>query len=128
MTGKEIVREEAGRLARGMLALMLVSGGVLVLCGQGSVRMAVSLLIGTAFALALFVMMASNAARSVIFSPAQAGGFMRRGYALRYLLVGVYVVCAVKLPYFHPLAAILPLFFPKVILLTHSIFPKKGGK
>lgn len=127
MTGNEIVREEAGRLARGMLALMLISGGLLTLCGQGSVRMAVSLVVGTAFTLALFVLMASNVARSVGLLPERAEAYVRRGYAVRYLLAGAFVVFVIKTPYFQPLAAILPFFFPKAVLLTRSIFQRKGG-
>ena len=46
MKGYEIVREETGRMARGMAPLALIAFGVLVLAGFDPVRVGVSLLLG----------------------------------------------------------------------------------
>lgn len=128
MNQNQVVRQEAVRLARGLIALMLVVGGLLVLAGQGSVQMVASLLAGTLFAWVLFVVMACNVAKSIMQPPARAAGYIRRGYAFRYIVTGIYVFFAMTLPVAHTFAAVLPLFFPKILLLTHSIFSKKGGK
>lgn len=128
MTGFEIVREEAVHLAKGMIPLAFLTGGVLVLCGHASWRMVISLAFGTCYAWALFVLMGRNVARSVILPPGQAEACMRKGYALRYALTGAVILAVLKLPFFHPLAAILPLFFPKLVLLFGSAFQRKGGK
>ncbi|MFQ9126915.1 MAG: hypothetical protein ACLR4Z_09170 [Butyricicoccaceae bacterium] len=48
----------------------------------------------------------------------------------RYLLTGAAVFAAIRLPQLQPLAAILRLFFPKLILLWQQVHPsvRKGGR
>ena len=117
LKGYEIVREETARLARGMAPLVLIAFGV-------------SLLAGTAYSILLFAMIGRSAARAVLFPPAQGTRIVRRGYFFRYLLTGAAVFAAIRLPQLQPLAAILPLFFPKVILLWQQVRPsaRKGGE
>ena len=117
LKGYEIVREETARLARGMAPLVLIAFGI-------------SLLAGTAYSILLFAMIGRSAARAVLFPPAQGTRIVRRGYFFRYLLTGAAVFAAIRLPQLQPLAAILPLFFPKVILLWQQVRPsaRKGGE
>ena len=105
-TGMQIVREETRRMLRGMAPLTLIAFGVFVLAGCDPVQAGVSLL---------------------LFPPAQGIRIVRRGYFFRYVLTGVMVFAAIKTPFIQPLAAILPLFFPKVILLWSAAVQKKGG-
>ena len=49
----------------------------------------------------------------------------RRGYVFRYVLTGVFVVAAIIAPPIQPLAAILPLFFPKILLLWRATVHRK---
>ena len=127
----EIVREETARLARGMAPLVLIAFGILLLAGFEPLRTGVSLLAGTAYSILLFVMIGRSAARAVLFPPAQGTRIVRRGYFFRYLLTGAAVFAAIRLPQLQPLAAILPLFFPKVILLWQQVVrpsARKGGE
>ena len=119
LKGYEIVREETARLARGMAPLALIAFGILLLAGFEPLRTGVSLLAGTAYSILLFAMIGRSAARAVLFPPAQGTRIVRRGYFFRYLLTGAAVF-----------AAILPLFFPKVILLWQQVRPsaRKGGE
>lgn len=130
LKGYEIVREETARLARGMAPLALIAFGILLLAGFEPLRTGVSLLAGTAYSLLLFAMIGRSAARAVLFPPAQGTRIVRRGYFFRYLLTGAAVFAAIRLPQLQPLAAILPLFFPKVILLWQQVHPsaRKGGE
>ena len=127
LKGYEIVREETGRMARGMAPLALIAFGVLVLAGFDPVRVGVSLLLGTAYSVFLFAMIGRSAAKAVLFPPAQGTRIVRRGYFFRYLLTGAAVFAA---PFLQPLAAILPLFFPKAVLLWQQARPsaRKGGE
>lgn len=127
MTGQEIVRQETRRIARGMVPFTLLTFGLLVLCGVPPVRAAVSLLAGTGYSLFLFYLIGKNAAKAVLFPPAQGTKIVRRGYAFRYLLTALVLVLAIKLPFFYPLAVALPLFFPKLILIWSNFTQKKGG-
>lgn len=130
LKGYEIVREETARLARGMVPLALIAFGILLLAGFEPLRTGVSLLAGTAYSILLFAMIGRSAARAVLFPPAQGTRIVRRGYFFRYLLTGAAVFAAIRLPQFQPLAAILPLFFPKLILLWQQVRPsvRKGGE
>lgn len=123
MKGYEIVHEETARLARGMAPLVLIAFGILLLAGFEPLRTGVSLLAGTAYSILLFAMIGRSAARAVLFPPAQGTRIVRRGYFFRYLLTGAAVFAAIRLPQLQPLAAILPLFFPKVILLWQQVRP-----
>lgn len=127
MNGMEIVRQEAGRLTRGMVPLLLIAFGALTLFGYGGVRTAVSLLLGAAYAMGLFWMIGKNAVKAVHFPPETGKRIVQRGFLIRYVLTGAVVFLAIKSPFLNPLAAVLPLFFPKIILLTSSVFQKKGG-
>lgn len=127
MTANEIVRQEAVRLARGVSALTVLAFGVFLLLGYGSLRTAWSLLAGAAFSLVLFLLIGRSAVRAVLFPAPQATRVLRKGYAFRYLLAGAYVVLALKSPLLQPAAAIVPLFFPRIVLLLGSISQRKGG-
>lgn len=128
MTGMEIVRQEAARLWRGMIPATLIAFGVFALLGYGGVKTAVSMLLGAVYAMLLFSMMGRSAVKALLFPPAQGSKLMRRGYATRYVLTGCMVMLALHAPWMNPAAAILPLFFPKIILLATSIFARKEDK
>ena len=125
MTEMEIVREETRRMARGMAPLTLIAFGALMLAGFDPVRTGLSLLLGVCYSLLLFRMISRSAAKAVLFPPEQGTRMARRGYVFRYVLTGVFVVAAIKAPPIQPLAAILPLFFPKILLLLRATVHRK---
>lgn len=124
---REIVRQETRRILRGCVPLALIAFGVFTLLGFGGVRTALSLLAGTAFSLLLFRLICRSATRAVLFPPAQGTRIAWKGYAFRYVLTALFIVLALKCPFLQPVAAVIPLFFPRIILLYTSIFYKKGG-
>ena len=125
MTEMEIVREETRRMARGMAPLTLIAFGALMLAGFDPVRTGLSLLLGVCYSLLLFRMISRSAAKAVLFPPEQGTRMARRGYVFRYVLTGVFVVAAIIAPPIQPLAAILPLFFPKILLLLRATVHRK---
>lgn len=127
MTGIEIVREEWTRMLRGTLPLTLIAYGVFALAGSGGVPTVAGLLLGAVYSLFLFWMIAKNAAKAMLFPPEQGTKVVRRGYVFRYVLTGVLIMLAIKAPFINPLAAVVPLFFPKIVLLLSSLYQRKGG-
>lgn len=123
----QIVREETRRMLRGVAPLTLLAFGAFVLAGCDPLRVGVSLLLGAGYAMLLFGMIGRSAARAVLFPEAQAVRIVRRGYLLRYVMTGIVVFAAIKAPFIHPLAAVLPLFFPKIVLLWYNVVQRKGG-
>lgn len=122
-----IVYEETLRLLRGMVPLALVTFGVFALMGQAPVRAGISVVLGTAFALLLFYMIGRSAVRATAFPPAQGIRITRRGYVFRYMLTAAFVIAAIKAPFLNAAAAVIPLFFTKVLLLWHHAVQRKGG-
>ena len=55
----------------------------------------------------------------------QAGRKMQLSFLLRLLLIGLVALIAVKTPWFHPAASLLPLLFPNIVI---SIMKIKAGR
>ena len=127
MMDDKIVQEESARLLRGMVPLALICFAGLVLFGVPMLHALLGIVLGCAFAYAQFRMICKNAMRAILFPAAQGQKIARKGYYFRYFLAAVFLVLAIKIPFIHPVAATLPLFFPKIVYLTASILSKKGG-
>lgn len=119
MRDLDIVREELRRQAKGMLPLALLTYGVFALLGYWQWQTALSILIGTAYALFNFYQIGRSALRAAAFyrTPERAQRGMVRGYLIRYALTGLLVVAALRLPWLNAAAVIVPLFYTKIILL-----------
>lgn len=122
-----IAKEETRKIAKPIAGLSLIWLGILIILGQFSVETIIGVVVGCIFVIFLFAILANSAQKSTNLSPAQATRYVQRGYAIRYMLTAAYIICVIRLPYVNWVAAVVPLFFPKVILLIYSIFKKKGG-
>ena len=122
-----IVQEETLRMLRGMIPLALVTFGVFALMGQAPVQTGVSVVLGTAFALLLFYMIGRSTVKATAFSPEQGIRITRRGYVFRYMLTAAFVIAAIKAPVLNAAAAVIPLFFTKILLLWQHAVQRKGG-
>lgn len=124
----DIARDEARRMKRGCIPLMMLTYAGFSLFGYYHWPVALSLALGTAYTLLLFHQMAFSAVRAVLMDdPVQARRLQVSRYLMRYVLTGVLLTGAIKLPLFNPAAVMLPLFFPKIILLASGISQRKGG-
>ncbi len=124
----EIVISELRRQAKGMLPLMLITYGVFALLGYWQWQTALSILLGSAYALFNFYQIGQSALRAATFyrTPERAQRGMVRGYLTRYVLTAVVIVVSFKLPWLNPAAVIVPLFYTKIILLILNTC-RKGG-
>ncbi len=55
----------------------------------------------------------------------QAGKQMQLSFLLRMLMLGGVAVVAITAPIFHPLAALLPMLFPRVVIALRNVFDSK---
>ncbi len=122
-----MIQEEAKRLAIGMLPLVVLTILGFAVCRQLTWDVGLTLLAGTVYAFGLFLMIGASAAKAVLYPPERAVAIVRRGYMIRYFLTGTLLVLVFQSSFLNPVAAILPLFYPKIVLLANSIFSKKGG-
>lgn len=119
MKDQEIVLDELRRQGKGMLPLMLVTYGVFALLGYWQWQTAVSILLGTAYALFNFYQIGQSALRAAAAyrTPAQAQKGMVRGYLTRYVLTAALIIAAFRVSWLNPAAVVVPLFYTKIILL-----------
>ena len=128
MDAFEVVREETRRMARGCIPLALLAYAAFALAGYYHWGVALSLVLGTAYTLFNFNLMARTAVRAALLGdPARAQRLQSSRYLMRYALTGLLLVGAVKFPPLNAVAVAIPLFFPKIILIASGIFQRKGG-
>ncbi len=128
MDAFDVVREETDRMKRRFIPLMLLSYAAFALTGHYDWGTALSLLLGTAYALFNFYQMACTSVRAALIGDeARARRIQSSRYAVRYMLTAGLMVAAVKIAVLNPVAVIIPLFFPKIILTASGILQRKGG-
>lgn len=128
MDAFEVVREETRRMRRGCIPLALLAYALFALFGYYQWGTALSLALGTAYTLFNFYQMACTAVRAALLGdPVRARRLQTSRYLMRYVLTGLLLVGAIKCPPLNALAAAIPLFFPKIILIASGVFQRKGG-
>ncbi len=111
-----------------MSVVMLVVFAVL---GRFDYTVLLGTLLGGCYAVLNFFLMGLGVQRSVSQGdPEQAKKITQSSYTRRLLLTAVVLVIGVKVPYFNPVATILPLFFPRITIffMTRPTFQRKGEK
>lgn len=99
MDAFEVVREETQRMLRGCIPLTLLAYAAFALAGYYHPGTLLSLILGTAFTLFNFNLMARTAVRAALLGdPARAQRLQSSRYVLRYALTGLLLVGAVKCP------------------------------
>ena len=151
MTIQPAVRTETRKIAVGVLALSVLMVAVFLILRRFDYTVLLGALLGSAAAIGNFFLMAlsvQRAADSMPRLPAQepedpeaeeedaserplseeakrAGNRVRVSYALRLLLLAAIALLAVKLPCFHPVAALLPLLFPRIVIALMALLQKR---
>ena len=129
MTPNKIVMDELRRQAVCTAPLCLILTGVLILFGRDPARVALSAAAGYLYTLFNFYMIGrSSAYAAQQTDPARATKIVMNGFAQRYILSALYLVFVFLSGIFDVVAGVMPLLFPKVILLIFHIVQKKGGK
>lgn len=111
----------------GIMAVVLFPVGLLL--GTSPLTMLVSLLFGSLFTLANFLLLGSICDKASRKAPHKAKTYMQLHYTARLILTAVVILAACKLPYLNPLGVIIPLFAPKLTYFAVGIYsslrPKK---
>ena len=88
-------------------------------------RMSLSVLLGTlygcAFTVLSFILLAYFVQKAVDKSENGAKAYMSGAYTLRLLLTAAMVVAAFKIPQINWLAAVIPLLFPRLIIMVLNL-------
>lgn len=123
-----VVWSETRKLAGGMA---LLAGAVLLVFavfGMFSLRVVAGLAAGCVWALLHFAMTGGSVVLAISRSPRGAQGVSTLLFLLRYALTGLYIYLAVTTPFLQPVAAVVPLFFPQILLLAQGVLPRRHGE
>ena len=85
-----------------------------------------NLLSGTAAVLNFFLM-GLGVQASLGMEEKDARTRMKVSMTYRFLLMGAVIALGILLPCFHSVAAVLPVFFPRLAVLLRALFDKKRG-
>ena len=123
----EIILKELKKVALTLVGMdiLIFAGGLL--CRVNPLTMLISLLFGSLFTLANFMLLGSLCQKACTKHPLHAKRFMIVNYTIRLLLAAVVIVASFKLPYPNPFGVILPLFAPKITFFGWAIFETITG-
>ena len=150
------VKQETRKIAIGVCVLTVLMVGVFLILRRFSLPVLLGAVLGAVFAVGNFFLMAMSVQRAVNkmdgvelppkeepedgaeedkktakeLTPEgkQIKGSIQRSYLLRMLLLGCMAVLAIKAPCFDPVAALVPLLFPRIVIFIEGAFMNKEKK
>ena len=111
------VLQETLHIAAGVLIADVIMCVVFALCGRFDYTVILGALLGTVFAVGNFFLLGLTVQKAVEKGE-NVKRFMHSSYTGRMLLYVACIVMGVLIPCFHPLAAIIPLFMPQVVIFA----------
>ncbi|NLP26597.1 MAG: hypothetical protein GX365_04540 [Clostridiales bacterium] len=105
------------------ISLFLIS---IILIGA-KVSVPLGLLLGTLVMLLNMFLLGMFIERVITGSKKKAQFIMISGYLFRLLIVGILFFTSIKTDFIHPLGAMIPLFYPKIIYTGGAILKHKRG-
>lgn len=118
----DIILKEMKKVAVTLGILFVILFPIGLLCGIGWLEMLVSLLFGSLFTLANFMLLGSVCDRASRKPPNKAKIYMQLNYILRLVLTGIVILASFQMSYLTPLGVIVPLFAPKLTYFAVGIY------
>lgn len=120
------VRTETRRVALGVAGLCAAMLAVFALLGRFDWTVLAGAALGGGYAVLNFFWLGCSVQRAVdCTDPGRAAGLIRLSYGLRLLATGLVGIAGVSLPWFHPVAVIAPLLFPRVTIALMGFRPPR---
>lgn len=117
-----MVQKEFRSMCKGTLALAVVTALALCLCKQEIIPVVLGVVLGSGYTLFNFHSICRNAVQATAYAEEHlATRKVQKGYAMRYLLTAVCIGLAVWSKQVHVAAVVIPLFYPKIILLVRQL-------
>lgn len=144
------IRQETLRMAIGVAILTVLMVGVFLIIGMFDATVLAGAVIGGAFAVLNFFLMAMSVQKAaelmngVQLPPEEVGEDgetvdkplspeatkarqkMQLSYTGRMLLTVVFAIIALLVPAIHPVAALIPLLFPRIVIMIQGLVQKNG--
>lgn len=110
------VKTDVLRVAAGNFILGAVMVIVFALAGQFSLEVIWGALLGCSFVSLSFLWLAMSVSKNVEKDPENARKRVSATYTYRLLAMALMVVLAIKLPVFNWVAAVIPLFYQRIVI------------
>lgn len=144
------IRQETLRMAIGVAILTVLMVGVFLIIGMFDATVLTGAVFGGAFAVLNFFLMAMSVQKAaelmngVQLPPEEVGEDgetvdkplspeatkarqkMQLSYTGRMLLTVVFAIIALLVPAIHPVAALIPLLFPRIVIMIQGLVQKNG--
>ena len=112
---------ETIKLLKGIIVLDIIFIAIIYILGKFDIPMLQGILIGSVYALLNFRLIAVSLNRAVQMSPGRAQVFAGVSYVGRLALTAAIILAAIKVDYINAFGVIVPMFFPKIIIVSLAI-------
>ena len=119
---------EIKRLGIGILILSLLMLLIFIVTLGYDNSYLLGALLGAGASYLNFIFLAFGVENSVKRSKNAAKGYMGSGYFLRLAFIAVVIYFAINSPYINHWAAIIPLIFPRIVIMILGIIDSKKGE
>lgn len=112
---KTVIRETR-YIAGVTIILSVIMEAVFLIIGMWSYKVLLGNILGAAVAVANFLLMGITVQKAVLKEEKDASTLMKLSQTLRNMMLLIAAVLAIVLPFINPVAAIIPLFFPRIAI------------
>ena len=112
---------ETIKIFKGIVVLDVIFIAIIYILGKFDIPMLQGILIGSVYALLNFRLIAVSLNRAVQMSPGRAQVFASISYMGRLALTAAIILAAIKVDYINAFGVIVPMFFPKIIIVSLAI-------
>lgn len=119
------VMKETRYIAGVTIILSVIMESVFLIAGMWSYKVLIGNILGAAAAVGNFLLMGMTVQKAVTKDEKGAASLMKLSQTLRNMMLLVTAVLAIVLPFINPVAAIIPLFFPRIAI---TLIPLRDRK
>ena len=112
---------ETIKIFKGIVVLDVIFIAIIYILGKFDIPMLQGILFGSVYALLNFRLIAVSLNRAVQMSPGRAQVFAGVSYVGRLALTAAIILAAIKVDYINAFGVIVPMFFPKIIIVSSAI-------
>ncbi len=120
------VRLETGYIVAGTLILSVFMEAVFLVIGQWDYTVLLGNLLGGGAAVLNFFLMGLTVQKAVLMNEKDAALKMKSSQSMRTLMLFVVALLGIQVPWFHFVAVLIPLFFPRITITCRGFALKKA--
>ncbi len=123
----DTVVRETRYIAGVTIVLSVIMEAVFLIIGMWSYKVLLGNILGAAVAVANFLLMGITVQKAVLKEEKDAATLMKLSQTLRNMMLLIAAVLAIVLPFINPVAAIIPLFFPRIAIALIPLRDRKNN-